>query len=121
MLILQPSSVIYFCTRDPVDPDYGIQRATIKLEDDSPRTGQYAKFSVRDSKCDHGESRVVNLQEHTAATVYIYGFEDKDHVANVTWLSDGTVGIECDINYIKVLRQKIMIGCGFKPEWEHVG
>lgn len=119
MLIIHPSSVVYFCTRDPLDLDHGVQRATISLTPDSPRTGQYAQFSVRDSKCEHGESRIVSVQEHTAATVYVHDY-DANHNCYVTWYEDGTVGIDCPPE-VNVLRRKLMVECGFKPKWEWRG
>lgn len=117
MLTLTPTQVIYFCTRDTTDAQYGVQQATIALHPDSPRSGEYAKFTIRDAKCTETRERTVSVQEYTSATVYIHD-SDKNYTAYVTWYSDGTVGIDCP-DEVKILRQRLMIDCGFKPEWEY--
>lgn len=113
MLTLTPTAPIYFCVQNAADLDYGVPIASFALTDDSPRSGQYAAISVRDSKDD----RIINVQEHAAAVVYIREGDDHSR-AYVTWYSDGTVGIDCP-DEVKILRQRLMIDCGFKPQWEY--
>tara|TARA_R110000851_G_scaffold187318_1_gene337152 strand:- start:52726 stop:53067 length:342 start_codon:yes stop_codon:yes gene_type:complete len=111
MLILTPSEPIYFLIRSG---QYGQPVANITCtisEDDA------VMIRISDSK---EVSQHVSLKAgctHKAAKVHIHD-SDANYIAYISWFAiDNKIGIDTDSKNVMILREKLMIGCNFKPLW----